>query len=329
MYKKPIGLVQKLLFLNKRISRKIAAILLVLLSPCAFADSADDLWQRFLQNSDSKTKTQLLITMGTTGKGNRNIIGNINNYLTRMNSLFVAGNSVDYALVSASITAIMELGDSSSYPVLFNVLCAGYPEVIASESSGAMDLINGDLKQFLSGIIKENPPVEKYIAFKTGINSERLTLSERGQLAELALEISLASDEENSYLNAMRYSSVWTLALLEWTRASDLAVNHYYRVLSDYYRGVVSKTRLIEAITCLGAVGNSDAALVLGLQLGLINAGTESARIFDTEITLAIVQALGHIGAKGAFDHLYYAGNYSYSDNIRIAAKDAINRLKW
>jgi HEAT repeat protein len=68
---------------------------------------------------------------------------------------------------------------------------------------------------------------------------------------------------------------------------------------------------------------------VLGLQLGLINSRTESTGAFDADITLAIIQALGNIGANAVFEHLLYASNLSYNENIRAAAREAMGRLRW
>jgi len=293
------------------------------------ARNFDIMWRLFFEYPASEVKAEIMITLGILGKGNRSIIDNLNNHLNEMNFLFLSGETIDYSLLSANILAIMELGDSSSYPVLFNVLTAGYPEVIVSEAAGALDLIDGNLKEFLFNIIELNPPEEKFIAFRTGINSVRLSNFERGQLAELALEIGLTAVEDNVDLTAMRYSAVWALTSLRWTRANTLVIRHYYRVLADYINGTVAKTRLIEAITCLGAVGNSEAALVLGLQLGLINSRTESTGAFDADITLAIIQALGNIGANAVFEHLLYASNLSYNENIRAAAREAMGRLRW
>jgi len=287
------------------------------------------LWRLFLDNPDSKTGADILIKLGTAGKGNRSIIDNINNYLMGKNLLFRSGESVDYTVISVCISSLMELGDSSSYPALFSVLYAGYPEVIVSEAQGALEIIPGNLHQFLVNVITNNPPEEKFAAFLMGVNSERLTVSQRGQLAELALEQSLAVTDDNIDLVAMRYSSVLLLTRLRWTRANALAIRHYYRVQSDYLQNTVHKERFIEAIRCLGAVGNSDAALVLGLQLGLINARTESTGIYDSEITLAIVQALGRIGYNAAFDHLLYVSYLSYPEEIQAAAREAVARLKW
>ncbi|MDR3020856.1 MAG: hypothetical protein LBU66_08165 [Treponema sp.] len=289
----------------------------------------DTLWKLFLDYPSHETKAEILVALGTLGKRNQAIINNINNYLMEINSQFKEGEPVDYMMVSACIAALMELGDSSSYPVLFEILQAGYPEVIVFEAFGAMELISGDLRQFLAGVIEKNPPEEKFIAFRAGINSQRLSVSERGLLAELALEQGLTAGEENASITAMRYSAVTALTNLRWTRANALAIRHYYMVLTDHLQDAIPKGRLIEAIACLGAVGNSDAALVLGLQLGLINARTENAGDYDADVTLAIVQALGNIGHNAAFDHLLYASALSYNEDIIAAARAAIDRLKW
>jgi hypothetical protein len=287
------------------------------------------LWKLFIDNPDSKIGADILIKLGVTGKGNRSIIDNLNNYLMGKNLLFRSGESVNYTVVSACISAIMELGDSSAYSALFSVLYAGYPEVISSEAQGALEVIPGNLHQFLINVILNNPPEEKFAAFRTGANSDRLNVSQRGQLAELALEQGLNSTEENINMTAMRYSAVLMLTQIRWTRANALAIRHYYRVQSDYLQNAVTKERFIEAIACLGAVGNSDAALVLGLQLGLINARTESTGTYDADITMAIVQALGHIGYNAAFDHLLNVSYLSYPEEIQAAAREAVARLKW
>ena len=307
----------------------IIAISAVGLRETGRAENIDILWRLFHEYPDTEVKSEILITLGAAGKGNQLIVNSINNFLVEKNLTFSSGEHVDYSLVSACISAIMELDDSSSYPALFSSLCIGYPEVIASEAQGALELIHGDLHQFLSNVIENNSPEEKFAAFRTGANSENLTLSERGQLAELALRQSLFAAEENADLTAMRYAAVLALTSLRWTRANALAIRHYYGMQAAYANSAVFKDRFIEAIACLGAVGDSDAALILVLQLGLINARTESTGVFDPEITMAIVLALGQIGSNAAFDHLLYISSLSYSEDIAAAAREAIDRLKW
>ena len=288
----------------------------------------EELWKQFLLSSDINKMTEILMTLGSLAKGNRQIIDNLNNHLMGMNLLFRSGSHVQYAVVSATISALMELGDNSSYPALFSVLYAGYPEVITSEAFGALEVIPGNLHQFLINIIDNNPPDEKFAAFRAGVNSERMSIVQRGQIAERALEKSL-SNGDNLYLFSMRYSAILTLTSLRWTRANALAIRHYYRVQSDYDNELVSKERVLEAIACLGALGNPDAALVLGLRLGLINIAMENFKIFDQEITMATVQALGGIGYHAAFEQLLQVTNLPYPEEIQNAAREAVDRLKW
>jgi len=298
------------------------------LKKAGYINNIDTLWKLFMEYPDSTIGAEILIAAGKLGRGNINIVNSVNNYLTEKNILYSLGSHVNYEMTSACIMAIMELNDSSSYPVLFDILCLGYPEVIKSEAQGALDLISGNLKQFLSDAIEKGSPSEKFFALTTGMNSNTLTVSERGQIAELALEQSLTNGD-NADLSAMRYAAVQALTQLRWTRANNLAIRHFYRVQTEFQQNAASRERFLEAIALLGAVGNSDATLALCLQLGLINARTERTGEFDEEITLAIVRSLGLIGDKAAFDLLLNVSNLMYPENILAAAGEAIDRLRW
>jgi len=297
----------------------------------AYRESQDTLWALFSNYGNSLARVEILLAIGKLGKGNIQLIENLNNYLTVQTGLFKSGVNVDYQAISACIASLAELGDSSSYPALFSILSTGFPEVIILEASGTLDLIPGNYKQFIFDVIMKNPPDEKLAAFRAGMNSARFSPSEQGQLAEIALEQSLASAgaEEDFSLSVLRYSAIQALTRLKWTRASALAIRHYYRVQTDYQHGTAPKERFLEAIGCLGEVGSSDAAMVLALQLGLINAQTEKTGVYDREIILSLVKALGMIGSKAAFDYLHYISYLNYPEDIQAAAREALGLLRW
>jgi HEAT repeat protein len=175
--------------------------------------------------------------------------------------------------------------------------------------------------------------VEKLAAFRAGMGAERFGPAEQGQLAEAALEVALilppGNAEHEAAVSALRYSAVSVLTGLQWTRASPLAIKHFYRVQTDVQNGLVPREHLVEAVKCLGAMGNSDAAQALTLQLGLLNSQTERNGVFDEAVTMAVVQALGAIGDKAAFDHLLYISYLSYPEHIQAAAREALAHLKW
>jgi hypothetical protein len=100
-------------------------------------------------------------------------------------------------------------------------------------------------------------------------------------------------------------------------------------VQKDYGDGLASREQLLEAITCMGAMGISDTAQVLALQLGFINSRMEQTGEYDDEILLAMVGVLGELGDKVAFDYLLYISYLPYPERIQSAAREALNHLTW
>jgi hypothetical protein len=212
------------------------------------------------------------------------------------------------------------------------VILAGYPDAVVQEASLALDSIPGEYKPFLIDVIRKNSPVEKLVAFRVGTGNINFTDADRGELAEIALEVSLdlyPGGRESEAADQLRYQSVVVLQELKWTRATPLVIKQYYRVRKDFVSGAAPEERLLEAIGCLGAMGNSEAAQVLALQLGYINSQMERNGEYHEAETFRTVQALGEIGDKAAFDYLLYINYLPYPEKIQIAAKEALNRLKW
>ncbi|MDR1278659.1 MAG: hypothetical protein LBK02_07900 [Treponema sp.] len=298
-----------------------------------YTASVDSLWKVFMAYRDSLTRVEALGALAHLGKGNIQVVENLNQFLANQNNLYRSGMAPDYPTLSACISALASLGNSASFPVLFSAMIAGYPNTIGQEAAQALGLIQGDYKQYLSDVIRKNPPAEKMAAFRAGMGTDRFGSAEKGQLAETALEVGLALSpagrEEDSAVSSLRYSAVSALTGLQWTEASPLVIKHFYRVQADYQNGAVSRERLLEAISCLGAMGSSDAAQALALQLGFLNSQTERSGEFDDAITLAVVNALGAIGDKSAFDYLLYISYLSYPEHIQAAAREALTQLKW
>jgi HEAT repeat protein len=298
-----------------------------------YKNSVDTLWKVFVSFRDSFTRSDALGALAKLGKGNKEIVGHLNMYLANQNSLYRSGMRIDYPTVSACIAALSSLGDSASFPVLFSAMSTGYPDSISREAAGALSHLQGDYKQFLIDVIRNIPAGDKLAALNAGLNDENFGAAEKGLLAEAALEISLApaasGAENDNTLSELRYSAIQVLSDLEWTRANPLAIKHFYRVQTDYQNGRAARERFLEAITCLGSMGSPDAAQALAIQLGFFNSQTERNGIFDEEITLAVIHALGKLGDKAAFDYLLYISYLPYPEQIQVAAREALDHLKW
>jgi hypothetical protein len=299
--------------------------------------SAETLWRLFLAHRDSFSRSEILGALGITGRGNTQIVDNLNQFLANQNSSFRSGMQIDNPVFQAAIVAVGNLGDRSSYPVLFATLMLQYPESVSSTIEASLDKIQGNYKQFLTDIIQKNPAAEKLAAFRLGAHNDKFTITERGEFAQTALEIGLNQENQVNApaLSSLRYEAVQLLAELKWNRAADLVIKHFYRVQTDYKNEAAAKSqlvlkdRLVEVISCLGKMESSEAAQVLALQLGLFNSQTEQNGSFDEDILISVIKALGEIGDKAAFDYLLYMGYLDYPDTIQIAAKNALSKLKW
>jgi hypothetical protein len=291
------------------------------------------LWRVFMAFRDSRTRVAVLGSLATLGKGDGQVVENLNQNLANQNNVYRAGIAPDEETLSACIAALAALGDGSSFPVLFSAMIAGYPPRIANQASEALKSIRGDYKKYLIDVMRKNPPAEKLLAFKAGAANDGFNAAARGELAEAALEITLGlyptDPGELEAVQELRYSAILELTVQRWTRAVSLAIKHFYRVQTDYGKGLAPKGRFIEAVACLGSMASGESAQALSLQLGLLNAEMEQTRNFDADILFAVIDALGEIGDKVAFDYLLYIGYLPYPDDVKAAAREALNRLKW
>lgn len=297
------------------------------------AQNRDALWRLFMAYRDSETRVAVLDALAVLGKGDSRVVENLNQFLSNQNNVYRSGLIPDYPVLAACINTLGKLGDGSSFPVLFSAMIAGYPEEYSRLAAQALGSIKGDYKKYLIDVIRKNSPVEKLAAFNAGMDHSDFTPADRGEIAENALDISLSIiapvESDQDFLDELRYASIRVLSEQRWSRATTLVIKHFYRLQTDYSNNLVPKSRYIEAIQCLGSMGTTEAAQALSLQLGLINTTMERTKEFDQEVLTALIEALGNIGDKVAFDYLLYIGFLPYPDSIQSAAREAMNRLKW
>jgi hypothetical protein len=303
----------------------------------AYGKAIDDLWALFQSYQDPDVRRAAMEALGYAGAGEPRVAENLNAFLASQNSLFRSGSQPEYPALGACIDALGALGDGSSFPVLFSAYVAGYSPELASKAAKALGSIKGDYRGYLLRVIARNPPLEKAAAYSAGMDNPKFTDSDRGELAEGAMEAALAatanpgnySPVELQALRELRLATAKQLRALKWQKASPLAIEHFKLVQADYAKGAASKADFLDAIACLGAMGSTEAAQALALYLQFINAQTEQGSPFDEDILVASISALGELGDKAAFDYLLQIGYLQYTEVVKRAAKDALLKLRW
>ncbi len=298
-----------------------------------YAPAAENLWNLFEVYKENLVRVPVLQTLAEVAVGNKTILTELNSFLDVQISLFKAGTRIDQSVLDASIYALGRLGDASSFPYLFAAYTASVSKTVTDRAGVAMSTLKGDYASLLADVIKSHPPAEKLAALEAGLRGEALVAEKRAALAEVALAVGVpymsASPADQAFIIALRASAARELTTREWQKASPLAVKHFYDFQLQFNRGQVSKSNFLEAIALLGAMGTNEAAQALALYLQIINTETEQGKSFDEQISLAVVNNLGRLGDKAAFDYLLYMGYLQYPDSVKKAARDALQKLRW
>jgi hypothetical protein len=302
-----------------------------------YAKAIDNLWALFQGYMDQDVRRAAVAALGFVGAGEARVAENLNAFLASQNSLFRSGSQPEYPALEACIDSLGVLGDGSSFPVLFSAYIAGYSPAIARKAAVALGSIKGDYRGYLLRVIAKNPPLEKSAAYSAGMDNPNFADADRGELAEGAMAAALAAiDQSATYspvelqsLRELRLASAKELRDLKWQKASPLVVSHFKLMMADYAKGAASKADFLESITCLGAMGSTEAAQALAIYLQFVNGQTEQGIPFDEDILLATIAALGDLGDKAAFDYLLQIGYLQYTEPIKRASKEALLKLRW
>jgi hypothetical protein len=313
--------------------RQLAAAAAGHLARTSFAAARFSVWNLFQLDPDTSTLVNAAAALGVLGTGDPEIIGNLNRWLEAQTTIFSSGKTVDTQVVAACVQALGRLADASSFPPLFAAMIAGYPEPMPTQAREALLALKGDLAEGLLGILRSRAFTEKRAALQMALETDRLSGEQKGQVAEAALDTALRSTSSDApgkaVLREIRFAAARALGERKWSQATQLLVAHLDATIGEYDKGLADKRFLIEAVAALGATATHEAAVRLTQYLLLVNSYTEKLKGYDEQVVLAIIDALGQLGDRIAFEDLMYTQYLGYSAAVKKAARAALDRLKW
>ena len=313
--------------------RQLAILAIDQMEAAGYTEGKYSVWKLFDTDDETGLRISCLNALGTLAQGDEEIIKYLNVWLQQQNTVFQTGKVPDVYVISAAVRALAQLGDKSSFPVLFNTMTIGYTDDISRSAREGLFRLGGELKENLIGILKDSPLAEKKLALQMAVETDRLDENAKAEIAQFAMDVGLhtaaVDNPSRQIARDIRYIAAQALTERKWAAATDLAIEHFDTVLLEYDRGLTDKRSVVEAVECLGAMGTHEAAVRLTQYLVLLNAYTERQQEFDNIIVLAVVENLGILGDKTAFDDLLYAQYLSYSSEIKNAAREALDNLNW
>jgi hypothetical protein len=298
-----------------------------------FAPARFSVWKIFQVATDSQTLAKAAGALGVVGAGDKEIIANLNHYVDAQNATFASGKMPEGAVLVACLQALGKLGDPSSFPILFSAMYLGYSDQISAVAKDAFLALKGDFKEMLLAVLKDRPLPEKKLALQMALDIDKLTDDQRGQLAEYGLDVGLhvsaADAPGKAILRDIRFQAADTLGAKKWSHATPLLIEHLDTTIGEFDKGLTDRNHLLNAIGDLGAMSSHEAAVRLTQYLVIVNSYTEKGKAYDDLVVLTVLQNLGALGDKVAFDDLMYTQYLNYTAAVKKGARTALDKLKW
>lgn len=257
----------------------------------------------------------------------------VNNYVSENMQTAKEMNSV----LLEAIKGLEFYGNSTSFRLLFIAdileVWQDYDEIL-EKSYGTLSIYSeNEILHILSSV-----PVEKKISILQKLNKNpKISQKIRGEVAENALSQSINYIGENLNTESefsqedlqLQKLALDTISLTKWTRASELA-NKYFEIAKNQYElKNISAEVFAQIIKDISSVATSKTDKILSEYLDFLNKSTEQNQAVDMNVVLSVINALGDLGDKAAFDYLLYVTYLDYPEEVTTAARNALSKLKW
>ena len=242
---------------------------------------------------------------------------------TEVLNKFLQGSTVlssDSSLLKSVINSLGFIGNNISFSILYNNLndkrySAYYPEI----EQTIKKLIPVSMNEVLQ-IIHSHDAANTQRIFNLVKDAEISTTN----LCEIAENIL-----NDSPLISLKFDALAILNSHKWTRASNSVLSFFAASQKDFQNELVTEDQFVGLIESLVNISPLDAVNPLIKYLGELNQQLEYNNTVAQNVVLAVINSLGAIGDKQAFDSLLSVTYLNYPEPVLSAARQALAGLRW
>lgn len=238
----------------------------------------------------------------------------------------------DAATLIACAKTLGKIASVSSFDVLFQAATSDIDSGLSLAGKNALNEISVGYTDRILAIFATGTIQLSYDAYRFSRDRTDLSAEDRGKTAQTAFGLALSSSFAGTDAEIARKlldESLDAITELAWSPSSPDVVKYFYQVQGDYKNGKADYAAFLPVIRAMGAMGTTESAQALSIFLGLLNSETEQKKTYNEQLMLAVIQSLGDLGDKTAFDYLLYVGYLDYPETVKKASRDALARLQW
>ncbi len=275
-------------------------------------------------------KLDLLTFFSSISVDNDEIIILINDYAQ---SLLLKADENDENILYLTLEILGNFSSSSSFPVLFQAYSTSENEQIVNVAFSSLINLNSGYENYVRDLIENGTSREKYFTLRIVQNNSKNSDFFKAEMSEKALSDTIISIGDvsvvDTYTIELQMTAIRELVRISWTRSADLITEFYLVAKKEFEAGVLNEENFSEIIYAFTALSSGNAGMHLAEYLEELNKQQEENSAYSESIVLTVIQSLGQLGDKVAFDALLYTTYLEYPENIILAARDALVTLKW
>ena len=241
--------------------------------------------------------------------------------------------SADSGVFKACISALEITGNEESFKILYGFLNDNSYSSYNKEIEKAVIALIPNAMNEVAELIKGSDMKKIIEIFELSQKNSQISKKNLCEIAENVLSESILYIDNSSGTSAENIKVQLTaLKILDdnnWTRASATALSYFAISKKLYDKRNMNEEQFKTVITSLRNISPLDAVSPLISYLEELNARTENGSTVASEIVLAVINTLGAIGDKAAFDSLLAVTYLNYEESVLTAARAALSGLRW
>ena len=259
----------------------------------------------------------------------------IDNIVTSINTKFKTDGfaSIDSALLKTTLVSLEKIGNTESFIILYYFYTSNkYPEYDA-EIKNTLIALSPNAMNEISGFIKDADTAQLKRIYELTKKTDNFSTNNQCIIAENILNRSILLMGSSSRISPedidMQVSTLKVLAANKWTRASATALSYFQFAKNLYQSENMKDQDFTSVINSLSSISPVTAVNPLTAYLEELNGQKEEGKTVSSPIILAVINTLGAIGDKAAFDSLLAVTYLNYEESVLSAAREALSGLRW
>lgn len=253
----------------------------------------------------------------------------INNYLK--------GASEDNVTLTAvekkAIQILAKIGDHKSFDILYTSYKNNIWPEYKNEIKKSLVALADKSTRTIMGITKKADFEEMKLIYTVFVENSDISSTLKSEIAENLLSNSMILIRDSSKitkeLSDFQLNNCDVLYNNNWTRSAPLMISYFDIAKTEYNAELLSAEDFGKVILYLEKTASKDSVKVLTAYLEELNKETENGSLPAVNIVSAVIQALGNLGDKSAFDCLLFTTYLNYPEDIVSQARRALSSLKW